>query len=474
MKPFHEIFRGFIAKYPYTDYERLNLDWLINAMQDAVELAKATAADQVELRQYVETYFSQLSVPDEVKAVIDQMKTSGEFTQILEPIVDAAVGDLNERVAEAEGAITTNEQDIAALKTRAASAEGRLTTAENRLNDLTRPQKLVLIGDSYTVDNMTPNFSSNMANAGISFSQAFKQGGTGCWDNSWATAVNAMSAASDVTDVVVMSMYNDWYNLIANGNVTVQQLKTNIQSFKAALRAKFPNATTHLFFVGNNLSPAAAGRFERKAKYDCFNAYASLEDDKFRIVPGSWSILLNVNDVQSDGLHPTASGSALMCSLIAESIKKNFAPIERHETRVEAGLGLSYPSASTRVETDWIQQSINGNEVSMEFQKLYIEWPDYNQQAWQPDQQAVNALEILDVATPLVTGSLYPWSFSGETSCVIRTLDGTQYEAACRIIMLQDKLYLRHSNTAIPKDAFLKSVLVESVRLSANAFDVTT
>ena len=467
MLPFREFYGRFLAKYPYTDFERLNLDWLINAMQDAVELAKATAQDQVQLREYVDKYFSELSVPDEVKKVIDDMKASGEFNEILQALLDDALDDITQRLGAAENDITAVEGDVSRLT-------GKVTANENKLKEITRARKLVLIGDSYTVDNMTPNFSSNMAAAGITFSQAFKQGGAGCWNNTFKDAVNSMSADSEVTDIIVMSMYNDWYNLISPDKITLEQLKTNIQSFKTALKTKFPKAVTHLYFVGNNLSPAAAGRFERKAKYDCFNAYADAQDDTFKIVPGSWSVLLNVNDVQSDGLHPTASGSKLMCDLIATSIKTGFTAIDRHATRVEAGLGLSYPSNSTRVEVDWIQQSINGDTVTMELEKLYIEWPNYNQQAWQPDQQAVNALEVLDIATPLVTGSLSPWSFNGTTSCVIMTQDGTRYEAACVVIMLQDKLYIRHSNTDIPTDAFLKSVLVEQVTLRGNTFDVTT
>lgn len=79
---------GLFEQFPYTNFHELNMDWLLQKMK---ELALKT--DDIEnaftaLKEYVEQYFDDLNVQDNLRAVLDQMMQDGTFQQLFSEYIN--------------------------------------------------------------------------------------------------------------------------------------------------------------------------------------------------------------------------------------------------------------------------------------------------------------------------------------------------------------------------------------------------
>lgn len=77
--------------FPYTDLQDLNIDWLLKSMKEAVDTANSAKEIADNLKTFVETYFENLDVQQEINNKIDAMEASGELAETLDPIVSTIV-----------------------------------------------------------------------------------------------------------------------------------------------------------------------------------------------------------------------------------------------------------------------------------------------------------------------------------------------------------------------------------------------
>lgn len=103
-------------KYPYTDFHELNLDWLLKVIKKAVSEIETDTKTIEELVEYVNNYFKNLDVSEEISAKIDQMVEDGTFEQLLiEFLDDKALVDFNAEDKTGQNILYADTSDMAII-----------------------------------------------------------------------------------------------------------------------------------------------------------------------------------------------------------------------------------------------------------------------------------------------------------------------------------------------------------------------
>lgn len=73
----------FINGYPYTDYDQINLDWVIKTCKEAIDKAIQALGLAEETKEYVDNYFADLDVQEEINNKIQQMADDGDLLALM-------------------------------------------------------------------------------------------------------------------------------------------------------------------------------------------------------------------------------------------------------------------------------------------------------------------------------------------------------------------------------------------------------
>lgn len=95
-----------------------DLKWIVTEVKHAIELYTPLSADFTELREYVENYFANLDVSEEVSAKIDSMVQSGELDAIILPYFNAYKADIDNAIQNIEANVDAQNNNINVLQTR--------------------------------------------------------------------------------------------------------------------------------------------------------------------------------------------------------------------------------------------------------------------------------------------------------------------------------------------------------------------
>lgn len=325
-------------------------------------------------------------------------------------------------------------------------------------------KKYVLIGDSYTDPDYTGSDDYTCIDAfsqcGITFSQTYTTVGSGFYNATWNTALSNMTTDSAVTDVILISGFND-YNQLMSGTVTITSIYNNLVSFKTTLKTKFPNAKAHMYYCGNTFEGSTG---LRNAKYEVYQYYLAAEDDTFEVVRGSWTCILSETDT-SDKVHPNNSGLARMVTLIASSIKNGFKDIERHEYKALTATGAGWADS---VDEFIGYQTIDGDRVTLAIGKYYTSHISVGDLG---SDGMVNPIEIAEFSDLLVWGSS-ACTFSGACDVFLSFSDGTTVSTPCVVYLINNQLWIRHSYYSTSK-TISGILLYNPVVLKDSAFGVT-
>lgn len=140
-----------IHKYPYTDFNEYNLDWVIERVKTLTEDWITTRDEWTdtkeeweELYTYVHDYFDNLDVSQEVGQIIDDYRRDGTLATICQPIVDHWVEDnvpaqidswLNSHVTQETGYVLDSSLTLANAAAPAKTVGDALTDVNDALEE---------------------------------------------------------------------------------------------------------------------------------------------------------------------------------------------------------------------------------------------------------------------------------------------------------------------------------------------------
>lgn len=81
--------------FPYTDFHELNLDWVIKIVKECKTLSGETAIGLNDLKKYVNQYFDDLNVQQQINNKLDAMAADGSLAEIINQEIFA---DLNQDI----------------------------------------------------------------------------------------------------------------------------------------------------------------------------------------------------------------------------------------------------------------------------------------------------------------------------------------------------------------------------------------
>lgn len=74
--------------YPYTDLHEMNLDWILKKVKEMIAEWGNTKNAWNALKEFVETYFENLDVQQEINNKLDEMAAGGELAELMQPYID--------------------------------------------------------------------------------------------------------------------------------------------------------------------------------------------------------------------------------------------------------------------------------------------------------------------------------------------------------------------------------------------------
>lgn len=137
---------GIFQQFPYTNFHEMNLDQIVKIVKNMLEEWaqyyntwdnwKDTVTNQwAEMRSFINNYFDDLDVQEEINNKIADMVTTGEFSNIVDPYVPPAVSAwLAEHITTPEAVVIDDTLSISGACADAKAAGDAISDVESELN----------------------------------------------------------------------------------------------------------------------------------------------------------------------------------------------------------------------------------------------------------------------------------------------------------------------------------------------------
>lgn len=403
LKPFRK-FCMTIGALPSSYLESLTyvelLLWFCSYLQDTViptvnnnaEAVEELQNLYIELKNYVDNYFTNLDVQDEINNKLDRMASDGTLKNIINQEI---FGELSSKVA-------TLEENMSTLQDNMDTAENNITKLQNiNLSQFDKNGKTIFIGDSYATysaeHDITNDYVSQITGfLGLNNPYNFHRGGSGFIGGEYdpettqggtflkliQDKIGEVTDKNEIKNIVVLGGYNDFDNLS-------DDIPSGIKNFCDYCHSQFPNATIFIGMLGYNVLPQNSSTRQNA------NAVAKIYSDNaiinHAVYLNNCEFILRCDDfISSDGLHPNQLGHNQIakyvsqcllsgsCTIIYQRLYKpdyesciqsdfDF-PISVIETRINGIVSVKIPDINFLFDSPWSEST--AHVVTPIFEKL--------------------------------------------------------------------------------------------------------
>ena len=317
----------------------------------------------IQLKDYVDDYFDNLDVQDEINNKLDEMAEGGELAPLIAQylelqavlgfntisdmrlatyIVDGSLirtygqNTLNDGngafyyVREVETTDVIDNINVVALNNPRLVAikclDNNIINLQNQINntntriDEINNKKWIFVGDSYAdgyspdTSDITPWTEILTNKLGLSNTIFAHHGGAGFANSSYpyTRILNELEDDSTVTDVLIAGGYNDLGFSFADINNGIVSCKTIIEN-------KFPNAKIHVAFIGGTINNNHGDIYLTRYYYN-----ESCNNNDIEIYANTHLGLYNKTLFSSDGIHPNQNGQNTIANILYQALNGGY------------------------------------------------------------------------------------------------------------------------------------------------------
>lgn len=281
-------------KFPYTNFHEMNLTWIIETVKNLTEewiemQGKFTGlqGDFEELKKFVTDYFAKLEIDKEVRKILDEMKASGELSEI---ISDALLQGALARV---------NKPTVLIL----GDSYGAGENLSNKENSWAYMLKNALEKNGYTVK------------LSVIGGYGFKADGTKTFTNMLNTLASTMMAndKANVVKVIVGGSYND-------RNAPESDISQGMIDFQNAISNNFENCKNVVVcpmgwtWEGHQQGIHTSTTYISVIKAIKIWMYSSAQLG-FSVIP-AYQGMLYESSFSNDGAHPSDQGQKNILNMV--------------------------------------------------------------------------------------------------------------------------------------------------------------
>lgn len=283
-----------MLKFPYTNFHEMNLTWIIETVKNLTEewiemQGKFTGlqGDFEELKKFVADYFTKLEIDKEVRKILDEMKTSGELSEIIsDALLQGALARVNKPTVLILGDSYGAGENIA-----------------NREYSWAYMLKSALEKNGYTV---------NLSAIG---GYGFKADGTKTYTNMLNTLAGTMTTneKKNVVKIIVGGSYND-RNSAENG------ISQGMIDFQSAIASNFENCKNVVVcpmgwtWEGHQQGIHTSTTYTSVIKAIKIWMYSAAKLG-FSVIP-AYQGMLYESSFSNDGVHPSEQGHKNILNMV--------------------------------------------------------------------------------------------------------------------------------------------------------------
>lgn len=406
---------NFFDKYPYTDFHELNLDWVLSTMKqltaDWVTYQQNLNSEWsdvqhewhdvneawIALKSYVENYFLNLDVQDEINTKLDAMVADGTFDSLLQPIFDTYTTEINNIIYSQNNRITVLEgrmDEFASLPPGSTSGNAELLDIRVGGNGITYASAGDAVRGQYT--ELATEYDDKLRTK-IEYGGYLVSGGT------ISPVANTVRAR---TTILNTAYYGTEFYIDLPATLAINSVCYNVGNTWASDAANSPN-----FVSVDAASLEAAITFVNAS--DNTTPITQTELDAIRVIP-LYSVLSETSEKGLGYRHKNillehggvgVSAGAVFFNTSASRIRTMRCPTSIYGFRIKCDLPYPLSVASCVENINGVWQYNNGGNVydstviniDKNASEFYIAFKNYNNSSANLDDTALLSIKLTPI-----------------------------------------------------------------------------